>query len=643
MLGPVEVLRDETSLELGPRQRRVLLTRLLIEDGRPVPLSELCRDLWQWRQPPGAVSSIRAHISRLRSVLDPVGQARSSVLVNGPGGYALRVPREERATVLFDESLARARDAFKRRQMAMAREEIDSALALWRGTPLGEAADHAFAIREMNRLNTAHQDAMALQVAILIKMGDAEQAIDVASALTTSAPLREEAWALLMRALYSAGRSAEALQQYESFRAMLAEDLGLDPTPGLRDLQTAILQHDKGVLGEQRVSRTTALISPGPNAAVQPLVGRVEETARLASVLEAAAAGHTQWALLFGEPGSGKSRLLDETCAQAEAAEFTVTRLSGGQTPTERQSALLYAPSQLPHGLPQAGGATPSQNGATEIPLAALLRELSQGPALCVIDDLDRATPEFHTTLRQLASVLRDAPVAVLCALRDANDPTVGRLLADLARHGATWLHLEPLSVAEVGELLSARGESVSAEKAAALHRRSEGNPFLLRELLKLPPGQRTGAGARVPTSVHSIIQASLADLPPGVRTLLSYAAAHSETLDLDLLADVQGITRGRLMPLIDIAVTARMLVWDADPDESTVGRYRLPELHREIVLSTLTPSSRQMLHAAYARELAGRDGVEPTQLARHLRAAGPMFEDAERYMGRVATPDSGR
>ncbi|MFC4472744.1 BTAD domain-containing putative transcriptional regulator [Streptomyces xiangluensis] len=635
ILGPVQVLCDDTPVDLGPRQRRVLLTRLLIEDGRPVSLGELCRDLWEGDQPQGAVSSVRAHISRLRSVLDPVRQGRSPVLVNGPGGYALTVPREARDTVLFDQSVARAREAMRRGQLLVARDELDAGLRLWRGEALGEAAEHAFAARETTRLNAAHQDARELQAAILIKLGDVERAISIAESLTISAPLREDVWALLMRALYGAGRSVEALQQYESFRAMLAKDLGLDPSPGLRDLHTAILRHDTGVLGDHRPSRYTASVFAGPGDTSEPLVGRAEEIARMATVLQTAAAGRTQWAVLSGEPGAGKTRLLDEMSAQAEAAGFTVTRASGGQALSESQGITLVCPTtQLLDGLRQASDAAPTRDGADGVdegPLAVLLRELGRGPVLCVIDDLDWSPPEFHALLRELAAVLRDAPVAVVCALRNADDPVVGGLLADLARHGATWLHLEPLSVADVAELLTARGESASLGEAAALHRRGEGNPFVLGELLKLPPDRRTGPAARVPISMHSIIQARLAEQPNEVRALLTYAAADGESLDIDLLADVQGMARERLLPLIDVAVTARILVWDADPDERTTGRYRFPELHREVVLSALTPSSRQLLHAALARELTHWEGAEPARLARHLRAAGPMAPTAAR------------
>lgn len=125
--------------------------------------------------------------------------------------------------------------------------------------------------------------------------------------------------------------------------------------------------------------------------------------------------------------------------------------------------------------------------------------------------------------------------------------------------------------------------------------------------------------------AVRNILHARLVELPDPARTMLTYAAADGEWLDLGLLADVQGLAPDQLLPLIDAAVTARILVWDGEPGTGGTGRYRLPELPRDVVLGTLTPSSRQIRHAAFARELAARPGADPARLARHLRAAGPM------------------
>ncbi|MEU1184302.1 BTAD domain-containing putative transcriptional regulator [Streptomyces sp. NPDC005820] len=649
VLGPVEVFKGNVSLDLGPRQRRLLLVRLLLEDGRPVSQDTLCRDLWPTDRPTGAASSVRAHISRLRAVLDPVRQGRSTVLVSGPAGYTLKVPAGARDTTLFEESVSRAREALRSRQLPIARQEIDAALGLWRGEALAEATEHAFAIRERTRLDGTLQDAKELQAAILVQQGETEPAIGVAEGLVLKAPLRETSWALLMRALYAAGRPVEALRQYERFRDMLATELGLDPSPQLRDLHTAILRHDVVVLGtphpadpvtavsvaplapDPDFATACALPDPGTVEAV-PFVGRHEEKKQLAALLSAANAGRPRWAVITGEQGSGKTRMADELSAWAASAGFTVARTRAGQALSGNRGISQTCPTvQLLDALRQDGKDSAEDEEAQKDPLATVVDELTQGPTLVVVDDLDEAPQGFHRLLRRLAKVLREAPVVFVCTLRNPDAPVSSMLLADLALIGATWLTLDPLTADDVADLLTARGEAAGPGEAAALHRRSEGHPFALAELMDLPPGRRTGPEAQVPAAVRNILHARLVDLPDPARTMLTYAAADGEWLDLGLLADVQGLAPDQLLPLIDAAVTARILVWDGEPGTGGTGRYRLPELPRDVVLSTQTPSSRQIRHAAFARELAARDGADPARLARHLRAAGPMAPAAQR------------
>ncbi|MGW4102675.1 BTAD domain-containing putative transcriptional regulator [Streptomyces sp. NPDC004976] len=628
VLGPLEVLRDGHALDLGPRQRRVLLTRLLVEGGRPVSLTELCRALWPEDPPAAAVPSVRAHISRLRAALEPDREGRSSVLISGATGYALKIPREVRDTTVFEYSVDRARAALGQQNLARARQEIDAALNLWRGEALGEAAEHAFAMRETSRLNAVRQDARELQTAILLQQGDLERAVHVAEHLTVTAPLREVSWALFMRALYGAGRPVEALRQYERFRGMLSRELGLDPSPGLRKLHTAVLRHDTAVLGTPQPSRSiTTLITPprAPSPPTMPLVGRGKEVAQLHALLEAATPGHLQWAVISGDPGSGKTRLLDEAAAQATRTGFAVIRAGEGAAPgTDRNSA--HYPLTRPTDAPRRHGDNDSaQEGPEADPLTALVREVTRTPTLCVIDDLDRANPEVPVLLKRLAPLLRGAPVVVVCALRNTAAPTVSALLAELARLDTVWLQLKPLTVADVRELLAERGQRAPAADAEALHRRSRGNPFMLSELLKLPAGQRYGPNAHIPVTVRAILLAQLNDVPAPVRTMLSHAAADGERLDIALLADLHRMGHEQLLRLVDEAVRAGLLLWHEDPDDPALGHYRLPELVRDVLLDTKTAPSRQLLHAALARELLDRGCTDPTRLAGHLHAAGPL------------------
>ncbi|MEU3599346.1 BTAD domain-containing putative transcriptional regulator [Streptomyces sp. NPDC006798] len=659
LLGPVEVLRGTEPLDLGPRQRRVLLTRLLIQDGGPVSLGEICHDLWEGGRPTAAASSVRAHISRLRSAIDPGRQGRSELLVSSRAGYALRIPREARDTAVFEESVLTARTAFRDGRLDRTLQLLDRALGLWRGPALGEAADHAFALRERARLDSARQDARELRVTVLIKQADTGRAVPAATRLTTDAPLRETSWALLMRALYTAGRSVESLRQYERFRSLLARELGLDPGPGLRELQTAVLRHDTDVLGPVRGAPGPYHLAAPSSAAtasadVPHLVGRAEEIARLDGLLAAVAGGGTRWAVVSGEAGTGKTRLLDELAARAAGSGLPVVRLRGDRSDGvgefggagERSCPLAGLLDALGRREPGPGGpagyggpggpGTPDEAGESGTsgesgesaagrpdPVEALVRGLRRTPAMVQFDDLDSAAPESHARLRRLAELLRNTPAAVVCALRDTGAPQVSGLLADLARRGTLWLQLEPLTADDIAELLTARDEDPA--DAGALHRRSAGNPFVLTELLGLPPGRRTGPGARVPAAVGTIVHDRLAGVSEEARTALAHTAADGGRLDLGLLAEIPGLAADRLPALVDAAVTAGLLVWHPDRGDPFAGHYRLPELVHEVLLGTLTPSGRQLLHAALARALTGRDGTDPARLAGHFRAAGPL------------------
>ncbi|MDI6520389.1 BTAD domain-containing putative transcriptional regulator [Streptomyces coelicoflavus] len=494
VLGPLEVLRDGCALDLGPRQRRLLLTRLLVEYGRPVSPAELCPTLWPEDTPTAAVLSVlsvRVHISRLRADLEPDRQGKSSVLVSGAYGYALKISPQARDTYAFEQSVDRARGALGQQDLALTRQEIDAALELWRGEALGEATEHTFALREASRLNAARQDARELQTTIRLQQGDMERAVHVALHLTVTAPLREVSWALLMRAPYGAGRPGEALRHYERFRGMLSRELGLDPSHGLRKLHTSVLCHDTAVLGAPRPSRSVSTLTTPPRAIsplTTPLVGRGKEVAQLHALLGAAAPGHVQWAVVSGDPGSGKTRLLDEAAAQATRTGFDVIWAGGGRGPDTDRTAALHGRDTRPTDEPRPhGGVDGAPDGTGTYPVTTLVREVTRAPVLCVIDDVDRADPAVAERLGRLTTLLHDEPVVFLCALPQPAVTTVSGLLAEPARLGTSWLYLEPLTVADVRQLLAERGEKVHDAEA------QQGNPFTLGELLKLPAAQRCG------------------------------------------------------------------------------------------------------------------------------------------------------
>lgn len=246
MLGPLVVRSQSGALSVGPPKRRVLLIRLLLERGHAVPLESLCEDLWPNRPSSGAVSSVHAHISRLRDALEP-GRARrgdASVLVREPRGYALRLPPEAQDVFHFERKLGDTRRLLREGRVKAARQEVTEALALWRGAPLAEATDYPFASQEIARLEEAHMLGRELRVAVLIEEGNLEEAVLAAGELASRTPLREVAWELLIYALYRSGRSAEALHRYARLSELLMEELGIAPGPRLQRLKTVILRQE---------------------------------------------------------------------------------------------------------------------------------------------------------------------------------------------------------------------------------------------------------------------------------------------------------------------------------------------------------------------------------------------------------------
>ncbi|MDK1344470.1 BTAD domain-containing putative transcriptional regulator [Streptomyces sp. 378] len=250
LLGPLVVRQAGAVLDPGRRRQRLLLIRLLLADGRAVAPQTLCEELWPQRpgqKPGGAMGSLHAHVSKIRAVLEPRHLRREGpfeVLVTEPLGYALRVPPESRDTVRFEQTLAQARRFMDQGRAERVVEEAGKALEMWRGSAFADAAHHLFALHEAARLEELRQTTREIRTTALLLQGRVAEALDAAQGMTTEHPLRETGWALLLRALYLAGRHPEALQRYTDLRRHLADELGLEPGPSLRALHHGILHHD---------------------------------------------------------------------------------------------------------------------------------------------------------------------------------------------------------------------------------------------------------------------------------------------------------------------------------------------------------------------------------------------------------------
>ncbi|SOB88598.1 AfsR/SARP family transcriptional regulator [Streptomyces sp. 1331.2] len=255
VLGAVRALRDDGSpVDLGGPRHREVLARLVAAEGRMVTTDTLVDDLWT--DPPArAVGALRTFVAALRRALEPDRPPRTPprvIVTEGPG-YVLRLPREDVDVHRFQDTLARARRDAGAVPASMpgavpgaapgagAVAELDAALADWRGPAYADVTGSAWAQRERTRLEELRLEGVELRARILLDAGDGAELAAELGAHVAEHPWREPAWGLLARALYRAGRQADALAVLRRARAMLVDQLGLDPGAELRRLEADIL------------------------------------------------------------------------------------------------------------------------------------------------------------------------------------------------------------------------------------------------------------------------------------------------------------------------------------------------------------------------------------------------------------------
>jgi predicted ATPase/DNA-binding SARP family transcriptional activator len=320
VLGPLQ-LGGEGSLLRSGRLRR-LLAALLIHHGTVVPVDRLEHLLWADHPPAEPASALQTLVWRLREAVRAASCDSAIRLLTTAPGYVLQVDGEQVDAVRF-ERLVRAAAAQPPEQAAVLLEE---ALSLWRGQAYAEFCDDEFARVEAGRLEELRLAAVSDWVDAVIALGRSEHALGRLEALVAADPLRERPRAQLMRVLHELGRSGDALQAFHDYRDLLAEELGLDPSRQLRDLQAAILRRD------QEPSRAPPVIAPpGPvgNLRVEltDLIGRAGDAATALAALDAA-----RVVTLTGVGGVGKTRLALQVAADARArhpAETWICELAG--------------------------------------------------------------------------------------------------------------------------------------------------------------------------------------------------------------------------------------------------------------------------------------------------------------------------
>ena len=238
LLGPFQLEDGGRQITVGGVRQRAVLADLVLNANEVVPSEQLLVELWGEDSPPSAANALQAAISRLRRVLPP------DRLITTARGYMLRLFPAELDVAQFEQLIFEGRDALEAGRATEAVRLLDQAMTLWRGPPLTDFRYEPFAQAEITRLEE-------LRLTCLEERNEANLALGSAGALTadlgrmvTDHPLRERLRGQLMLALYRSGRQADALEIYRQFRSTLMEELGLEPSSALRELQAAILRHD---------------------------------------------------------------------------------------------------------------------------------------------------------------------------------------------------------------------------------------------------------------------------------------------------------------------------------------------------------------------------------------------------------------
>jgi DNA-binding SARP family transcriptional activator/tetratricopeptide (TPR) repeat protein len=251
LLGPVGAWDGQRAIALGPRKQRLVFAVLALEAGRAVDVARLVDLAWPEDPPRTAQHAIQVCVSGLRSALR--GADGLDVRLAG-SGYLLTADRSVIDAHRFRSLLVRARGATKDAADDEARVAVlEEALALWSGTALAGTATPAVAERLCAGLEEARLGALEDRLDALLRLGRHREVLEELRGLVAMNPLRERLAGQLMTALYRDGRAAEALDGFRRYRQRLAEDLGLDVGPALRDLELAILRNE-----------SSAPLAPGP-------------------------------------------------------------------------------------------------------------------------------------------------------------------------------------------------------------------------------------------------------------------------------------------------------------------------------------------------------------------------------------------
>ena len=625
LLGRLEVIRNGRPVPLPPSKKTRALLAYLVATHQRHSRAHLCELLWEGPDDPRA--ALRWSLTKIRALLDEDGVTR---LVTDHEGAS------------FDSSDAQV-------DLIALRTDVRSGLASAPPDVLRRSADRfrgefldGLDLPDCYRYHewwTAERESVrAVRVAILSALVDRlghhpDAALTYARARLVVDPFSEAAHIAVIQLLGAAGRTREALQQYESCRRMLEGQLGAKPS--------AALERARGAVASSRPTDTDApscVVVPRPVASVAPLVGRSAERDQIAAAVAAAVAGHSRDFLwITGEPGIGKTRLLEEVADQVHAANGTV--LAGRAYEAEMvrpfgpwidalRSVTLTLTDESPRAdlaplLPELGANVPGgdRHRLFEAVVHVLDRLTSLGrPVGLILDDVQWFDEASVGLLHFVARALAGSRVLVACGARStqANDNrAVGGLTRGLRGDGRLrHLALEPLDAAAIGELVKGIGGDVDVKRVVA---ESEGNALFAIEIARA----LARGGTAFTETVEGLIIDRLTQLSERARDLVPWAAALGRSFSPEILRVVSGLAPAELVAAMEDLERRGIIRASAS---STAAYDFTHDLIRQAAYRQLSDPRRRVVHLQLARVLSALPDSEAAlagDVAHHAALGG--------------------
>lgn len=476
VLGPLLVRDDDVIVPIPAAKQRIVLVALLTQANQVVSLDGLAEAIWGADPTPSARATIRNYVRRLRQIL---GDTKGLRIVTRDPGYLVEVSDDDCDLLAFTRLYQRGLAAAAEGAWQEAADVLGSALLLWRGEPLADIPSPVLCDREIPRLKGMRLRAAETSIEAQLRLGRSEEVLADLERLVVEHPLRERLRAQLMLALYRCARQADALAAYQTTRLVLAEEIGVEPGPELRELHARILRNDPDLLppvdtaesdrAAQAASAVPETVVPYQLPTALPRIsGRVAELKVLSGMVGTPQDG-TTISVISGSAGVGKTTLALRWAHDA-AAHFP--------------DGLLYA---------DLGGFSPLERAVSPEETIRQFLDVFNVPVNRIPKDLTAQSALYRSLLatKRVLVVLDNArdvgqvrpllPAGAACrAVVTSRSPLAGLVAVE----GARPVHLDVLSEDEASELLNGRlgVERTSAEPDAstALIRLCGGLPLAL-------------------------------------------------------------------------------------------------------------------------------------------------------------------